>query len=99
MDHDMRRVHFEQAQDDEFVTYTVRLPKQEFGRWPPLRSGLMSHHGIAGWTDDIPMEEGEGVYYLNRESLAFLMMNAAFVLANNEVAAIEAGIKSIEVRA
>lgn len=99
MEHDLSKVHFEQAEDDDWITYTIKMPKEKFGRWPPLRSGLMSHHGIAGWIDDIPMQEGDGVYEINLESLSFLMMNAAFVLANSEVAALEAGITSVEVRA
>lgn len=100
-DHDLRKAHFEQMEDitGDFMTYTIRIPMQKFGKWPPLRSGLMTKHGVAGWTDDIKMQEGEGVYQMNRESLSFLMMNAAYILANSEVEALEAGIRSVEVRA
>lgn len=45
---------------------------------------MLSQHGIAAWVDDVEMEEQSGVYKMNTESMAFFLLNAAFLVAQRE---------------
>lgn len=99
----MKQITVDIHTHEDKVVYTITIEKEEDGDPPipfvQIRSGLLSQHGIAAWVDDIDMEEGDGVYRMNVESVAFALLNAAYILANKEATARDASMIMTEIHA
>lgn len=66
-----------------YVDYHVRIPKSMEPHLR-IRSGMLSQHGVAAWIDDIEMAEEDGVHRMDTESVAFFLLNAAFIIGQRE---------------